>query len=572
MPALPASNFLLSLGWAILNSFWQMALIWVIFRAVLFLFPRLRSSVRTGIATGLVLGGFVWFLFTLFTSFGQVSDARLFVAQLGDDNLIAQVRANLLPLLPYAGILYLALLVVPVRQFIINYRYLQLIRQHGLSRIQGEWKIFTARMSSYIGVRRPVQVWISSLVKSPVTVGFLRPMILIPLAAVNHLDMRQMESVLLHELAHIRRKDYLFNFLLTIIQSLLYFNPFVRWMIQQIEEDRESSCDQLVIQFGYNAHSYATALLALEKGWPGVEKQALSMAMAATGGNRGLMKRIEQIVGIPTVKKWWTPGHIAGICSAILLVLFSQVLVLHTPANDKAQGLTLHEWVAGHFTWPTNKKEIKEVELPKSALAAVRPAAFTESKTPLLQSTSPEAVKQEYVRYPAYNDPAYQYVSFREPVEPALTAEEEAEVDNAVEVSRRLVQEMEWEEMRKQYADALTRLEQERMKKAHLAQFNAQDWADLEKKLRLQYEQINWEQLNGKLDMAMAGIQMDSVIHEVAKAQEKVRTLEGLMKSYELASIPDTDLSLETLKKEEERLRKEMDQLKKVRTRKIVRL
>ncbi|MBL7751376.1 MAG: hypothetical protein JNN29_08325, partial [Chitinophagaceae bacterium] len=110
------------------------------------------------------------------------------------------------------------------------------------------------------------------------------------------------------------------------------------------------------------------------------------------------------------------------------------------------------------------------------------------------------------------------------------------------------------------------------MKKAHLAQFNAQDWADLEKKLRLQYEQINWEQLNGKLDMAMAGIQMDSVIHEVAKAQEKVRTLEGLMKSYELASIPDTDLSLETLKKEEERLRKEMDQLKKVRTRKIVRL
>ncbi|OYW16041.1 MAG: hypothetical protein B7Z54_09855, partial [Sphingobacteriales bacterium 12-47-4] len=340
-------------------------------------------------------------------------------------------------------------------------------------------------MSSYIGVRRPVQVWISSLVKSPVTVGFLRPMILIPLAAVNHLDMRQMESVLLHELAHIRRKDYLFNFLLTIIQSLLYFNPFVRWMIQQIEEDRESSCDQLVIQFGYNAHSYATALLALEKGWPGVEKQALSMAMAATGGNKGLMKRIEQIVGIPSVKKWWTPGHIAGICSAILLVLFSQVLVLNSPTKEKAQGPTLHEWVAGHFSWPSKKAEVKNVETPKPALAAISPASFTETKTPLLKSTTPESIHQEYVRYPAYNDPAYQYVSLREPVEPVLTAEEEAEVDNAVEVSRRLMQELQWDAMRKQYADALTRLEQERLKKEHQAHFDAKEWAELEKKLRL---------------------------------------------------------------------------------------
>lgn len=573
MPALPESNFLLSLGWAILNSFWQMALLWALYRGILSVLPRLKTEYRTGIATGFVFGGFAWFLTTFVLSLGRVPDIRLFQTAFGDADLVSQWRSTLIPYLPYAGVLYLALLVIPFRQFLINYRYLRFIRRHGLSRIQGEWKIFTGRMASYLGIRRNVQVWVSSFVKSPVTIGFLRPMILIPMAAINHLDMRQMESVLLHELAHIRRKDYLFNFLLTIIQSILYFNPFVKWMVQDIEEERETSCDQLVIRFGYNAHSYATALLSLEKGWTLQGKESLSMAMAATGGNKGLLKRIEQIVGIQAPQKWWSPGRLAGLCLAILLVLFSQAMIIQSETRSGSEGMTLHEWVAKHFTFPESKEYKAATNKTASPVAYTQKPAMEAKTSPVGNATFQEVFPEPKLEpAPVYNDPNYQFVSFRENVPVQLTREEEAEIAATMEATRKVARELQWEAMKNQMADAYTQREKLELKKALTEQVNQQNWAEMEKKLRTQYEQVDWDQVNAKLDMALAGFQMDSLIHEVTLTQEKIKSLEGLLVNHQLSGIPDTDLNLENLRKEKEKWSKELEKLRNIRNRKIIRL
>lgn len=573
MPALPESNFLLSLGWAILNSFWQMALLWALYRGLLLVWPRLKHANRTGLATGLVFGGFAWFILTIVLSLGKVPDIRLFQNAVGESGPLSPWRSALVPVLPYAGVLYLALLVIPFRQFLINYRYLRFIRRQGLTRIQGEWKIFSARMASYLGIKRQVQVWISNFVKSPVTVGFLRPMILIPLAAMNNLDTRQMESVLLHELAHIRRRDYLFNFLLTIIQSILYFNPFVKWMVQNIEEERETSCDQMVIQFGYNAHSYATALLSLEKGWSLMEKETMSMAMAATGGNKGLLKRIEQIVGISTPKKWWSPGRIAGLCSAILLVLLSQALVFHTQNKNGSEGLSLHEWVATHFTFQDSKLKKTAEQAPETIAAAEKASSGQEIVFSRKQADQePLPIAEPPTPAQVFDNPDYQFVSFRENAPVKLSKEEEAELAATMEATRQVAREMQWEAMKNQVADALTQREKEALKKALNDQVNSQNWQELEKKLKAQYQQIDWDHVNGKLDMALAGFQMDSLINQVSITQEKINSLEELLVSYEMAGIPDTDLNLENLRKEKEKWNKELEKLRNIRNRKIVRL
>jgi beta-lactamase regulating signal transducer with metallopeptidase domain len=129
------------------------------------------------------------------------------------------------------------------------------------------------------------------MVKSPLTIGYLKPLILLPLASINNLTVQQVEAVLLHELSHIKRFDYLVNILVSIIHTLLYFNPFARLLIRVVQEERENCCDQMVLQFGYDRVGYASALLSLEK----TSLQSHSFVLGAAG-RRNLLSRIEKIV------------------------------------------------------------------------------------------------------------------------------------------------------------------------------------------------------------------------------------------------------------------------------------
>jgi beta-lactamase regulating signal transducer with metallopeptidase domain len=98
-------------------------------------------------------------------------------------------------------------------------------------------------------------------------------------AALSNLSTQQVEAILLHELSHIRRYDYLVNFIVSIISTFLYFNPFVKQLARAIEEERENCCDQLVLQFGYDKVGYAAALLTLEK--LSAARHALDLAATA---------------------------------------------------------------------------------------------------------------------------------------------------------------------------------------------------------------------------------------------------------------------------------------------------
>ena len=106
--------------------------------------------------------------------------------------------------------------------------------------------MFVKNLAAQMGIKKPVHVWISELVCSPVTIGYLKPIILVPLAAINHLTTQQLEAVLLHELSHIKRYDYLINLIINFIQTILYFNPLVKAFVKIIEREREKSCDEMV--------------------------------------------------------------------------------------------------------------------------------------------------------------------------------------------------------------------------------------------------------------------------------------------------------------------------------------
>jgi beta-lactamase regulating signal transducer with metallopeptidase domain len=153
------------------------------------------------------------------------------------------------------------------------------------------WQGTMTRLAREMGVTRRVRLLRSTLVTVPTAFGWLRPVILLPASTLIGLSPAQIEAILAHELAHIRRHDYVVNLLQSVIETLLFYHPAVWWVSRRIREERELCCDDLAVRASGDPITYARALCELER-LRGVET---GLALAATGGS--LMTRIARLVG-----------------------------------------------------------------------------------------------------------------------------------------------------------------------------------------------------------------------------------------------------------------------------------
>lgn len=159
-----------------------------------------------------------------------------------------------------------------------------------------------SRLASRMGVTRPIRVLISKLAESPSVVGWLRPVILIPAATLLSLSPEQLEAVLAHELAHIRRYDYLVNVLQALSETLLFYHPATWWVSSRIRRERELCCDDIAVAVCGDAVGYARALATLERfritasDLAASNLAASNLAMSSTGGQ--LLFRIRRLTGM----------------------------------------------------------------------------------------------------------------------------------------------------------------------------------------------------------------------------------------------------------------------------------
>ena len=176
-----------------------------------------------------------------------------------------------------------------------------------------EWQEILRKLGARIGLSRPVRLLVSALVEAPAVVGWLRPVVLVPVGALGGLPAGQLEALLLHELAHIRRHDYLVNLLQSVAEALLFYHPAVWWVSGHIRAERELCCDDAAVSVSGDALTYARALAQLESYRPA----HLSRAVAANGGS--LAGRIARLLGQsrPAVRTGLGPGVLAV---AILLM------------------------------------------------------------------------------------------------------------------------------------------------------------------------------------------------------------------------------------------------------------
>lgn len=191
------------------------------------------------------------------------------------------------------------------------------------------------RIAAALGVRRKVLLRISSAIAGPVTVGAFRTIVLLPLTALSGLGPEELEVVLAHELAHVRRADFLCNLLQTLVETLFFFHPAVWWISGRVPHQRELCCDDLALNVCPNPMVYASALCRLEE----QRSRELRFAMALDGhrNHQTLRMRIARILGEPMVPTSPSPrpfslaAVLAGV--AILVLSTPQVIASLRPVH-----------------------------------------------------------------------------------------------------------------------------------------------------------------------------------------------------------------------------------------------
>ena len=348
------SAFLHALGYAIINTLWQFALLWLIYVSINTLF---KLSSHHKYSAGLVLQfmGFIWFTITFTFYFSQFSRFDIYSSIHQNSLLIANaatVRENLFiwiiqseKLLPYLSISYLAFLIFLSCKWIRAYNYTQAIKTKGLYRIEAAWRIFVKQLSTQLGIKREVKIYLSEMVRTPLTIGFFKPLILLPLASINHLNTHQMEAVIMHELAHIKRYDYLFNLFLALVEVTLFFNPFMLLISKHIKRERENCCDDWVLQYQYNATSYACALLQIV-----TSQSSPVLAMKAAEDKHVLLNRIRRMIE-KKEKSFFNYRHQLMAFFVMLTVLSSLAMLSSShQTNNAALSSASHQVITKQIT------------------------------------------------------------------------------------------------------------------------------------------------------------------------------------------------------------------------------
>ena len=167
----------------------------------------------------------------------------------------------------------------------------QRMRRVALRFAESAWQQRLRDIQQCLRISRPVLLFESGLTEVPVVIGFFRPVILTPLGLLTGFPAEHVEAFLIHELAHIRRCDYLVNLAQSFVEGLLFYHPAVWWISAHVRAERENCCDDAVVALTGDAHGYAVALTTLEESrWMSAET-----ALAATGGN--LVKRVHRLLG-----------------------------------------------------------------------------------------------------------------------------------------------------------------------------------------------------------------------------------------------------------------------------------
>jgi bla regulator protein blaR1 len=210
-------------------------------------------------------------------------------------------------------------------RFSLNLNYVNRISRFESSPVSDEWQQFNDKLRIGLGIGAQVKLLQSNIVKVPLVSGVLRPLILVPAGMLSNMPADVIESVLLHELAHIKRNDYLVNIVQSAAETIFFFNPFMLKLSALIREEREACCDAIAVDATNNRVSYVQALVTFG------EYSSSAPLLAFSGSENHLLERVKRILYNQNKK----PGFMEKSILLSSVIIFSVITAFTSIRNEK---------------------------------------------------------------------------------------------------------------------------------------------------------------------------------------------------------------------------------------------
>lgn len=255
-----------SLGWTLLHSLWQYALIAASCALLLLFTKHFSANTRYLIALGSLLLSALISAIT-FYNYQQASAEIImhstkqvvttpFFAEKNLSNLVSFINEHINSFV----VIWLCGFLVYTLKTLQDYRYCQQIKNQHIIPTPEQWQSLFATLVAKVGVNPCIELRISKFAIAPCAIGYFKPVILLPLSVLIGMTQAQIEIILLHELAHARRQDYAIGLVQSIIKTLFFFNPFLRWISNQIDKECEHACDDIAVAISKNPVLFAHTL------------------------------------------------------------------------------------------------------------------------------------------------------------------------------------------------------------------------------------------------------------------------------------------------------------------------
>lgn len=192
--------------------------------------------------------------------------------------------------------------------------YVQQLKAEGIQLTEPSVQSLFRRVLGTLRIRQNVHLFESVRVNTPMVIGFVKPVVLLPVGLVTGLSPKQIEAVLAHELAHVKRYDYLVNLLQSLVEVVYFFHPALWWLSGRVRQEREHCCDDIAVAVCGDKMAMAKALaeVAAYRSTP-----ALAMAFANKKG--AMLHRVKRVLGV--TEKPQQRLNASGLLLVLLLVV-----------------------------------------------------------------------------------------------------------------------------------------------------------------------------------------------------------------------------------------------------------
>lgn len=379
-----------------------------------------------------------------------------------------------------------------------------------------------AALRERVGWSRKIAIRLSHKINVPVVFGHLKPLVLLPVALVSRLDVQQLEAILLHEIGHVKRNDYLFNILQTAIETLLFFNPFTRWIAANIRTEREHCCDDFVLKHTRQSLPYAYVLLALEE----YRSASLSPAMAADGNSKSpLFNRIKRITTMTNPQK----KNQRNLGAVTVLVLVAAMICFATAFSQDKKN---------------NPAQLKQAE----------------------KNNIEEVAREEEDTYPEQQEKTEKKKrSVNEDAASAVTAEEAMKIaKKAMETASQSMKEIDWNKIAGDVEKATKEIDwnvvSQSLEQAKES-IDAIDWKEMQQTVKEAQSSVDWPEIRKAMDEASR--EVEKAMKEVDEEFKKLDKGNSLRYKSSTAESDAEEMRATALKLQEKAMRKQEAAIRK---------